>query len=193
MKKISLTLVEVMISTIVTIILFMVLIMSFGQARTIFSFSDVSITLQAEERIAMNRIIAEVRMADSKDILSPQWFQIQITQDLPQAGTDTLVYHLPRDSSPEDGVPDLDSNGNMIWDPNSITLNLDPVKKQLIRDDGTTQIILLNNVKKINFIDYTIDAGLALDNLKIILELEKIDLGNRAVNKVTTAIVNLRN
>src|SRR4030042_758052 len=97
-------------------------------------------------------------------------------------GTDSIPYHLPQDTSPQDGQPDVDANGNLIWGAPVISVSVDTDTRQLMRNEAGAVTILANNVERLNCLDHTIDAGLSLNTVKLVLELNKITAAGRAVS-----------
>lgn len=186
MKKTGFTLVEVLVASIILVMLIGILAATVMGTRSIFEASDISVILQADARAAINKMDLDLRRTN-KD-------QISIVQNDPISGCDAIVYHLPSDSD-QDGIPDLDSGGNLIWDTNAITIRLDSGGTQRLQKEvqGGNIEILGSNVKKINFIDRNIDASLYFDEIKIILELEKTTSKGRTFSFDSTTIINMRN
>ena len=178
------TLIEALVVSVILLILIGLLTASGMGVYSIFETSDISVMLQADARSAMNRVIL--------DLVKTSTGQISITQNAPFAGSDTITYYLPADSD-EDGIPDLDNQGNIIWG-DAVMFRLDPAgTNMLLRETGGNMETLASNVKKINFVDHNINSSLYLDELNIFLELEKTTPKGRTYNTPVTSIVNMRN
>ena len=189
----SFTLVEVFIVMGISVILVAIVLTAMMQMQAIFTATDISSNLQTNGRLAMRRLAADFRRVDASDTVTPLWYQIAITQDSPVSGSDSITYYLPQDTTPLDGTPDTDANGDLIWSSTNISVSLDTNTSQLIRNTGGTEIVLANNVESVNFIDHTIDSTLPLDNLRVSLALKKTDAKGRDVNVDLTSIVDMRN
>ncbi len=177
----------------VSLILLGIVSIALVQMKAIFYATDTTADLQASARHALKRLGYDLRRADARDPLNPQGHQVQIFQNSPEAGTDSITYHLPRDTSPQDGEPDVDANGNLIWDATAISVSVDTDTRQLMRNEAGAVTILANNVERLNCLDHTIDAGLSLDTVKLVLELNKITAAGRAVSIESTVLLDLRN
>jgi type II secretory pathway pseudopilin PulG len=192
MRK-GLTIIEVMIATGISVLLLAAVMMSSMQMQAMFYTTDVTSNLQTQGRLALNRLAADLRRTDAQDIITPQAHQISITQNSPVGGTDTITYQLPQDTSPIDGEPDIDANGNIIWSGTDIMVRVDTSERRVVRSEAGVATSLASNVEKINFIDHSIDGSILLDNLKITLELSKVTPAGRTVTVESTMIVDLRN
>ncbi|HDZ76773.1 MAG TPA: type II secretion system protein [Candidatus Omnitrophica bacterium] len=185
MNNKAFTLVETLMASVLMLILVGVLTLAFFQANSIFYETDILADLQADARLAIDKMAVDLRRTSLSYIDS-------IIQDSPVAGTDIIDYYLPDDSSPKDGIPDLDNNGDIIWD--SVNkIRIDTVTGQLRMINNGVVTVLANNVKKVNFFNQPRDSSLYLNELRVVLELEKTAPNNRTYNTTFTSIINMRN
>ena len=185
MRRRGFTLLEVLIATIICALLFGILSAAILESRSIFQTSDILATLQAGTRLAILRMTSDLRRTSIS--------QINIIQNSPIVNTDTITYSLPLDVD-LDGIPDdLTRSTPNFWDSNIVTISFDPTTNSLLKSAGGNIVVLASNVKRINFLDYTLDTSLSMDELKIILDLEKATYKGRIYNKNSTSIVSTRN
>ena len=119
--------------------------------QSIFWITDISATLQSNARSGLHKLGLDLRKASPRPLLPtlPQPFQISITQNSPVSGSDSITFCLTSDSD-GDQVPDV-ANGAIVWDTdNPITISLDPVNEQLLRQVPTAADtkVLANNVRE---------------------------------------------
>ena len=185
MNRKGFTLFETLLVSGILVILLAALMLASTEMRGLFYASDVLATFQHEARLAINSMATDIRRTSLS--------QITITQDYPVAGTDRLQFYLPADSD-KDGVPDM-SAGSLVWDPNVVTIEAEVVgtEMRLIRTQGADTEVLADNLKSITFIDNSINSSLFIDEVNIILELEKTAGTGKTFSISLTSIVNLRN
>jgi hypothetical protein len=169
------------------IVVVMVGILTFAiiQIRSVFESADVEASLQADGRIAVNNIIADLRRTSGS--------QKNIVADTPVVGTDAIVFHLPLDAD-ADGLADI--VGDVLqWDPTDITIRLDTATSQLRKTiSGNSYFaVLANNVKSIRCYDHALDSNLSLSELRVVLDLQKANKEGRVFNYTSTSIINMRN
>ncbi|MEW6008655.1 MAG: hypothetical protein AB1629_03370 [Candidatus Omnitrophota bacterium] len=177
------TLIEILLVGAITIVLLGILAATLLQLRSTFQSGDILICLQSDARQAIASL--------SSDLKKTAFSQMLITQNSPSAGTDMIVFRLPADSD-GDGLPDLVADV-LQWDPTDITISLELANSQLIKTYGSTISVLANNVKRINFLDHALEPSLNIDELKVVLELEKTNKEGRVYNYTSTAIIDMRN
>lgn len=177
------SLLEVLIVAAIGAILVGILAASLIQFRSIFQTGDVSVGLQQEMRLAMQYMTSELRRTSLA--------QMAITQNSPDVGTDSILYHLPIDSD-ADGLPDLVSDV-LQWDSVDITISVDSATSSLIKSMGGSNAILGHNVTSVRFINHALDAALNLNELKIILTLQKTGKDGRLFTLASAAIIDMRN
>lgn len=183
MNKKGFSLVEVLVVMVMTSLLVGVLFTILLQGHAMFRTSGITASISNNARQAITLVSSELKRTSAS--------QISITQNMPAAGTDKIVYHLPAlDGSNEPLV----TAGTLQWNPNDIEIMIDPGNPgRLIRIDATGTYTLANNVKTIRFIDRSIQSSLYMDELKIILEMEKISADKRVHTMTTTSVLNMRN
>jgi len=183
MKDKGLTIVEVAISSIILSVIAGLLITAYMQGISIFQTADINSTLQGNARTAFNMLSLDLRKTSRN--------QIQIIQNNPFSGTDTIIYHLPRESA---GMPVLTGDNTIDWNTSTITIGLDQIEpKRLVKDIDGVKAPITHNVKSIRFIDHTIDSALQLDELKVILNMEETGTAGKVYNLTYTCIINMRN
>ncbi len=177
------TLAEILVVAVLIFILIAALIGALNTTFSIFLFTDITAELNSESRLAIRLMSEELRNTSQGEIV--------ITQDYPVVGTDRIVYSL---LPLVGGVPPI-IGGEPDWSSAvSVTISLDDTTNELIRTDDTPQTsVIAEYVKRVNFIDRSIDASLYLDELRIILELERSDARGKLYNAVSTMTVNMRN
>lgn len=177
------TLIEILLVSAITIVLVGILAATLFQLRSAFQTGDILISLQADARQAISSLAVDLKRT--------AFNQMMITQNSPSAGTDIIVFRLPSDNN-GDGLPDLISDV-LQWDPTDITISLDSANSQLIKTFGSATNVLANNVKRINFLDHSLMPTLNIDELKVVLELQKANKEGRVYNYTSTAIIDMRN
>jgi hypothetical protein len=108
-----------------------------------------------------------------------------------------LAYRLPQDGD-GDGWPDLDGNGDAVWDPTDyglLCLPLDDGADGLVRrtDDGTTTV-LARDVARVVF-ESPAQTGFAipLDSLRFTLTMRRTGSDGRSYEYEAQRVVRLRN
>ena len=180
------SMVEMMVSLFIFIILTGIILGAAVNIRTIFIASDITAELHAQARQSMNRIAEDLRMTSFP--------QVAITQNDPLSGSDSLRYHLPLDSN-GDGQPDLDASGQVLWDPLDCVFRQDAADPGIVNKefpDGTRKV-LANSVKSVRFFSRSENPGLYVDELQVVLCLEKQDYSGRAYSVNLTSEINMRN
>ncbi|MGB2601214.1 MAG: hypothetical protein WBD00_03625 [Candidatus Omnitrophota bacterium] len=179
------SLVEVLIVSFFLVLLVVAVVTSGVEMRSVFQATGTSATLQQEARIALNVIISDLR-GSSMSV-------INITEDSPASGFDKITYKIPLDVN-DDGVPDLVA-GNVTWDSQYYTVeaqsdgsDYDLVKYKLWESPE----VISENIKSITFEDSTDDTSLYPTEVRITLELEKIDGDGRVNSIVLKSTVNTR-
>lgn len=169
------TLLETLAATAIMLILTGILTIAFMQSGVIFQATDISATLQANSRQAINKMALDLNRTNT---ITSQG-QLVITQNVPSQGTDQVSYRVGS------------SSGTAInWGP-VVTINLEAGGTgRLIKSDGT---VLANHVNGVSFFDHGRDASLYLNELRVVLNLSATSREGRVYNLVSTAIINMRN
>lgn len=180
------TLIEVLAASFILAILIGILLAVVVNVRTIFYTSDTVALLQSDARQAMSAIANELRRASKP--------QITITQNDPVNLSDSIRYHLPLDAN-GDGQPDLDGSGQTVWDTTNLVLRRNPAQLGILRKEigVSSSIVIGRNVRRINFIDSTINPSLYSDEIQVTLELEKSDPKGITYSTALTSEINMRN
>jgi hypothetical protein len=144
--------------------------------------------LQAQARVALNNMVSELRNATRTSTQNPSPNLI-----IPSAPNNkNITFNLPVDKDNNGLI--TDANGIIEWDTNNaIQYQYIPGQEQLRRLEKGNQAILANNVSDIQFIDHGIDSSLSLNELKIILNLNKTTPKQRNISVTLSTILNLRN
>jgi len=181
MKK-GLTLVEIMVVSAILLVIVAMLSNALIQTREIFATTDISATLQGDSRLAISRIAADLRRTSRNELT--------ILKDTPFAASDTLQYHLPQAIN---GTPTTAGN-SLLWDAGDYAITVNPVNNRLIRTDpdGNTTI-LAQNIAAIQADDFNTDNTLALNEISIVVRLQKEGLRNIVHNFNATSTINMRN
>ena len=184
MRRRGFTLMELLVVAIILTVFIAVLSVAVLQARSVFETTDILVKLQENVRLAVRKMSADLRRT------APG--QISITQNIPVAGTDRIVYFLPMDAG-GDGNPDYTINGT-TWSASATTISLDAGGTgRLLKTVGGDTLILAQNVKSVRFIDSSINSSLYLDEVQIVMELEDTSFEGRVHNIVSTSVINMRN
>lgn len=104
-----------------------------------------------------------------------------------------IKFHLPDDKD-EDGYLTDEDDGTIEWDTNN------PIEYQFIRGlrllrrlEKGERITIAQDVSDVDFFDITSDSSLGVNEVKIVLTLEKTGSRNRTVTATVTSVVCLRN
>ncbi|MFA5411574.1 MAG: hypothetical protein WC321_06960, partial [Candidatus Omnitrophota bacterium] len=143
MREKGFTLLEGLFVTFITAALIAILATALIQSRIIFQATDISATLQANSRRAAENMALDLSQANRTPV------RFTILQDDPAGtGSDSIAFELPQYDA--GGKPVL-SGGNISWDPEAVTIILDPLNSSLVRTKGGSSRILANNVRRVNF------------------------------------------
>ncbi|MDD5069157.1 MAG: hypothetical protein PHV17_00345 [Candidatus Omnitrophica bacterium] len=184
MKK-GLTLIEVFVVGLLASLLAGMLVLALLQMNQILSQKNIQSGLQADIQTALDAMTKDLRQAD--------FANISITVDSPLTNTDSLRYFLPQDTTPLDGVADLDGNMNIIWDSTSRLFTYNLANGTLERQYGSEVDVLASNLTRIQFFDRNRDASLHSKEIKVIIEASKIALNQRSYAVNSTTIIGVRN
>lgn len=190
MNKKAFTLIETMMVSVVMVIILGILTTSLVQTRAIFQTVDITTALHEQAHNIFNKISSELKKTHPREIPA-QTYQIDIYQNTPSPGTDTILFYLPDDSSPADGVPDV-TGATLTWNSQFVTIGLD-TEGNLVRTQAGNTTVLAGGVKRINFLDQQINPDFYSDELKVIIELEKTGAQNRVYDIISTGFIKMRN
>lgn len=144
--------------------------------------------LQSQARIGLKFMVSELRNATRTSMQNPS-----PNLSIPSTPNNTdIQFYLPEDKD-NDGLI-TDENGDIEWATNN------PIQYQYIaglevlrRLEKGVQKILAHDVNEVQFIDIDIDPILSINELKIILTLNKTTSRGRDISVTLSAIVALRN
>jgi prepilin-type N-terminal cleavage/methylation domain-containing protein len=187
-SKSGFTLVEILIVTAISLVVGGMILRIYISSSNIWDENVLQADLQARARNALNFMVNELRNATRTSTQNPS-----PNLSIPSTPNNKSIhFHLPEDKDGNSYITDAD--GDLEWDTNdSIDYQYVPGQKILRRLEKGEQVILANNVSDVQFIDAGIDSSLYLDELKIILTLQKSTPKQRSVSVTLTAMVNLRN
>jgi type II secretory pathway pseudopilin PulG len=169
------SLVEVLVASFIFTILGSLVALYLAQGIQSWEVGITQADLQAQARPAMDKMLRELKNATRTDagIPSPQ-LSIPAAPD-----NNSITFYLPQDQDGDGTI--IDATGNIEWNTdNPIKYQRDASLNQLIRtvEDDTGNVlsreILCTDVSSVEFIDASIDSSLFLNELKIILDLQKI-------------------
>ena len=184
-KKDGFTITEFIFSSLLTVMMLIVVIAILFTAKVNFQFADIKSTLQSGARLAIRKTVNDLRLSDPS--------RVTVTRNSPVSGSDKVDYSILPDAD-NDGIPDM--NGSEEPDlANAInrSISLESASKRLIQIEGVKTTVLADNVKSVNFVNHQIAPALYLEEIQIILQLEKKDASGRAHNVAVTAVLNVRN
>lgn len=184
----GLTVVEVLMASAIFVVLAGLVYASYISALDIWETARCKSELQAQAKLALNFMVYELRNATRTSTQNPS-----PNLSIPSTPNNKQVqFHLPEDKD-ADGLI-TDANGDIEWDTNSqIDYQFIPGQHLLRRLEKGQQKTLAEDVSDVQFININIDPGLAIDELRIILALDRLTPRNRNVSVTLSAIVALRN
>lgn len=144
--------------------------------------------LQAQARLALNFMVQELRNATRTSTQNPS-----PNLSIPSTPNNkTMMFYLPEDKD-GDGLI-TDSNGQIEWNTSdAIHYQYIPGLKVLRRLEKGVQRIFAQDVSDVQFIDMDIDSSLHMDELRIVLSLNKTTPRQRNISITLSSIVALRN
>jgi hypothetical protein len=146
--------------------------------------ADTMSSLQFDARIATRKMVSEL----GRTTLA----FVTISQSVPIIGDDSIRYRLLADHN-GDGVPDQISTGDPDWSQGEdITIALDTNSHNLIRSSSSGDMVIAHDVKVINFMSHTNTPSLAMNELRISLQVEKI-VNGRSYTFDMVSVVTMRN
>jgi type II secretory pathway pseudopilin PulG len=184
----ALTLVEVLIASGIFIVILGIIYAIHLSGMDIWETGRTQADLQARARLALNNMVSELRSAtrSSAQAPSPNLF-------IPASpNNDEVTFCLPRDLD-GDGLI-TDENGDIEWETgNPVQYQYIPAQNEIRRLDNAGATILARNVADVRFFDINIDPTLAIDEVRMILTLNKATLKRRNITITLSTIAALRN
>ena len=142
MKHRGFTVLEVIFALTIAVIIVGILVAFIMQSRAIYQAADISASLQANSRQAIERIALDLKRTNRTRII--------ITQNTPLAGTDMIQYQLPQYDV--NSLP-VSVGSAISWDvASSIALN--NTTQQLLQTQGGNTRVLASNVNSVQFFDH---------------------------------------
>jgi len=182
------TLVEILVVSVIFIVVLGIMYGIYISGLDVYETGSYQADLQAQARIALNYMVSELRNATRISIQNPS-----PNLSIPSVPNNKQIYfYLPEDKD-HDGLI-TDANGQIEWDTNNkIHYQYIPGQKIIRRLEKGKEIIFARDVSDVQFIDIDIDHALSINELKIILTLNKITPRHRNISVTLTSIVALRN
>jgi prepilin-type N-terminal cleavage/methylation domain-containing protein len=107
-----------------------------------------------------------------------------------------IIFLQPADAD-GDGIPDLDANGNLIWDPREFSYVVitgpDGVNYLERRIDGAQPRMIARNVERIDFEDSTLSGTVPLLCVRVRIFYRKVDQNGTMHMHSAESLVRLRN
>lgn len=181
-KLAGFTLAEILIALVISTILMAMLATTLIQTQAVYSLTDISADLNANSRLAINKMSAELRRTSTS--------QVTISKNSPFSGTDRITYRTPLLNA--SGEPLL-SGLNLVWS-NDTEITVDPINRnRLIKTRDGASAVLAQNVTSVRFIDMAQSpATIDQDELKIYLTMNKRGY-RQNVTVTTVSTVDMRN
>lgn len=183
MSRKGITLMEMMFVIIIMVLTVGILLESERQVHASFQLADISVSLQSQARIAVNRVAADLQQTNAATVI--------IVHDAPVAGTDTIQYSLPVFGG--NPIAPVWNTAGIQWDPAAFTISVDQVTGRLLRQQGTNTVVLANNVKAINFINNAGNPALNLTELRVVLTMQGVANNGRVFALTRTSTLRMRN
>lgn len=182
------TLMEILVASAILVLVLGVLYGIYFSGLDIWDTVKLRTDLQAQARVALNLMVAELRNATRTSTQNPS--PNLIIPSVPN--NKDIQFHLPQDKDGDGKI--TDANGIIEWDTNStIQYQYIPGLKRLRRLENGVQTVLSQDVSDIQFIDINIDPTLNISEIKIILALSKLTPKQRNVSVTLSSIISLRN
>lgn len=187
-NNLGFTLIEILLTSTVLILVLSLMYSIYFAGLDAWDAARLKADLQAQARAAMNFMVSELRNATRTSSQNPS-----PNASIPSTPNNkSMQFHLPEDKD-DDGLI-TDSNGNTEWNTNdTIQYQYIPGQKLLRRLEKGEQRILSQDVSDVQFIDIGIDPALYMNEIKIILTLDKMTPKQRNISIILTSIVKLRN
>lgn len=187
------TLVEMLISIVIMVIVSAIIYLFFIVGMESWQIGSGRIDLHSDVRIALDAMIDELKNTTRNH--STRGITILVPP-----GNTKIIFYLPEKDV--DGNVIIGQDGEIKWpadDADYIEYKYVAEDKQLVREDlqvregGASARILANDVSSIEFIDASIDGALFLDEVNVVLGLQKTTAKGRDLSFLTRATVKLRN
>jgi len=186
--KRAFSLIEVLVVAGILFIVLGVMYNSYIQGLDIQSTLQTEADLQASAKVAMARMVGELRNATRTSTQHPPP-NLSITSGPNQK---EIHFYLPEDRNGDHLL--TDTAGEIEWGTNNqIDYTFIPGLKILRRSEKGNHLTLALNVSEVDFYDITSDPTLANNEIKIILTLIKTIPRRGPISATVSAVVSLRN
>ncbi len=147
--------------------------------------------LQAQARNTLARIQAELSAATRAQANTPPNISI------PSApGNTTITFYLPTYTFSGNRITGvvMDTDGAIVWDVNNpVSFEYDQSNRQILRRQGASASVIATHVSGVTFTDSVIDPALALDEVRLEVQLEMQTTQGRTVQISLPCLIRLRN
>ena len=184
--KTGYTVLEILIVLGLSIIVIGTVLYAYTFGANYMLYSDTKAYLQFNARLATRTAV--------KDLQRTNLNYVTITQQVVGSGdpADTIDYLLLGDQD-SDGVPNQTAVGDPDWSSGrSVTISLDTNTNRLLRTESGNTKVIGRDVKSVRFMSHVTDPALPLNELRMIIEMEKT-VRNRVHSYEMTTIINVRN
>lgn len=183
------TLVEVLVATTILIMVVGIMYGIYSAGQDIWEAARYQADLQAQARRAMDFMVSELRNTTRTSTQNPSP-NISIPS---KPNNKELFFYLP-EYDEINARPVLNANGNMKWATNNqIKYQYIPGQRELRRLEKGQHRILARDVSNVEFIDRSIDSSLFINEVNIILTLNKTTPRQKNISVTLTSTVRLRN
>ena len=182
------TMVEALVASAIFIATLVIIYGIFFSGLDVWGTGSAQADLQAQARTALNYMLSELRNATrtSTQVPSPN---LSIP---PLPNNYDITLYLPEDID-GDGLI-TDANGQIEYNTgNPIQYRYFLAENEIRRLDNFGQTVFARDVADIQFIDINIDPTLSLNELRIILTLNRTTERQRSISITLSSIVALRN
>lgn len=184
------TLVEILIASAISTVAITMIYAIYMSGNDLWEIKRYRTDLEAANRQALTAMATELKGAtrNSTQIPSPNLFIPAVPNN------NQITFYLPGDKD-GDGLITNATSGNIEWiTTNFIRYLYVPLQKQLQRvEQNGQQKNLSNDVSNIQFIDNSMDSSLYLNEVKVILTLNKTTPRRRMLATTSSARIRLRN
>jgi len=182
------TLMEVIVASFILIAVLGIMYSIYISGFDIWEIGSERADLQSQARRALNYMVSELRNATQSSTQNPS-----PNLSIPSIPNNKQIYfYIPEDKD-VDGLI-TDANGRIEWDTNNkIHYQFIPGQKIIRRLEKGEEKIFARDVSDVQFIDRNIDPTLPINELKIILTLNKVTARHRNIAIILSSNVALRN
>lgn len=182
------TLTEILVASAIFVLVLSVLYGIYFSGLDIWDTAKLKTDLQAQARAALTFMVSELRNATRTSTQNPS--PNAVIASAPN--NKDIQFYLPADKDGNGKITDAD--GIIEWNTNdTIQYQYIPGLKIIRRLEKGAQMVLAQDVSDVQFIDINIDPSLNINEIKIILTVNKMTAKQRSVSITLSSIVRLRN